>query len=84
MERPADLKAPDGALEEKQLLQILQRCMEKLPKKLASLFLMREIHEEDNEMICKELGISPTNAWVMLYRARLGLRQCLELHWLGR
>lgn len=84
LERPADLKAPDGALEEKQLLQILQRCMEKLPKKLASLFLMREIHEEDNEMICKELGISPTNAWVMLYRARLGLRQCLELHWLGR
>jgi RNA polymerase sigma-70 factor (ECF subfamily) len=74
---------PEGTLEQKQFLGILQTCMDKLPKKLAQLFMMRDIHETDNEEICKELNISTTNAWVMLYRARMGLRKCLEINWLG-
>ena len=74
---------PENALEQKQFLGILQSCMEKLPAKLAQLFLMRDVHETDNEEICKELNISTTNAWVMLYRARMGLRKCLEINWLG-
>ena len=73
---------PDDELEQKQFLLILQNCMDRLPKKLSRLFLMRDIFEDDNQAICKELDISPTNAWVMLYRARMGLRKCLELHWL--
>lgn len=83
-DKPSAWPMPDGELEQKQFLAVLQSCMDRLPKKLASLFMMREVFEDDNEVICKELEISPTNAWVMLYRARMGLRQCLELHWLGR
>lgn len=83
-DKPSVWSMPDGELEQKQFLAVLQTCMDRLPKKLASLFLMREVFEDDNEAICKELGISSTNAWVMLYRARMGLRQCLELHWLGK
>lgn len=79
---PASWNAPEGELEQKQFLGILQACMDKLPKKLAALFLMREVIEEDNDIICKELSITTTNAWVMLYRARMGLRKCLEIHWL--
>ena len=79
---PLSWNAPQGELEQKQFLIMLQGCMDKLPKKLAALFLMREVIEEDNETICKELGITTTNAWVMLYRARMGLRKCLEIHWL--
>lgn len=74
---------PQGVLEQKQFLAILQACLDRLPGKLASLFMLREVQEEDNEKICKELGISSTNAWVMLYRARMGLRKCLELNWIG-
>ena len=81
-EAPQDWDIPDNALEQKQFLAILQNCMDKLPKKLANLFLLRDVHEDDNEQICKELDISPTNAWVMLYRARMGLRKCLEINWL--
>lgn len=77
------MSGPQSALEQKQFLTVLQTCLDRLPKKLASLFLLREVHEEDNEKICKELAISPTNAWVMLYRARMGLRKCLELNWTG-
>jgi RNA polymerase sigma-70 factor, ECF subfamily len=83
LDKPQSWGGPEGLLEQKQFLDILQQCMDKLPPKLASLFLMREVHESDNEEICKELEISSTNAWVMLYRARMGLRKCLELHWMG-
>ena len=83
-DKPQSWGKPEGDLEQKQFLGILQQCMDKLPPKLASLFMMREVHESDNEEICKELDISSTNAWVMLYRARMGLRKCLELHWMGR
>ena len=44
---------------------------------------MRDVYETDNEEICKELSISTTNAWVILYRARMTLRKCLEINWLG-
>lgn len=81
---PASFNAPDGELQQKQFLTILQSCMDRLPAKLAALFSMRDIFEEENEIICKELEITSTNAWVMLYRARMGLRKCLEIHWMGR
>ncbi|MNO07498.1 RNA polymerase sigma factor [compost metagenome] len=45
--------------------------------------MMREWLELETEEICKELGISSSNAWVMLYRARLHLRTCLDLNWFG-
>ncbi|HWT28205.1 MAG TPA: sigma factor-like helix-turn-helix DNA-binding protein, partial [Methylophilaceae bacterium] len=83
-DKPLAWDMPDNALEQKQFLGVLQECMDRLPAKLASLFMLREVQEEDNEKICKELDITPTNAWVMLYRARMGLRKCLELNWLHR
>lgn len=81
-EPPQAWDVPTDALEQKQFLGILQVCMDKLPKKLANLFLLRDVHETDNEEICKELEITATNAWVMLYRARMSLRKCLEINWL--
>ena len=83
-DKPQAWGKPDGALEEKQFFGILQNCMEKLPKKLAAIFTLRDIQEEENEKICKDLEITATNAWVMLYRARMTLRKCLELNWMGR
>lgn len=84
LEAPQPWSAPEDELEQKQYLATLQKCMDRLPEKLARLFLLREVEENDNEEICKELEISPTNAWVMLYRARMSLRKCLELNWLGK
>ncbi len=82
-EKPLAWDMPENALEQQQFLDILQTCINRLPAKLAQLFLMRDVHDTDNEEICKELNISTTNAWVMLYRARMGLRKCLEMNWLG-
>jgi RNA polymerase sigma-70 factor, ECF subfamily len=82
-DKPLKWDMPENALEQKQFLAVLQVCMDKLPAKSAQIFMMRDVHETDNEEICKELNISTTNAWVMLYRARLGLRKCLEINWLA-
>ena len=55
--------------------------MSNLPEKVAQVFLLRELDGITSEEICKEFGVSPNNFWVMLYRARLGLRRCLEENW---
>lgn len=82
-DKPLHWATPDSDLEQKQFLLVLQDCIDRLPKKLAILFSLRDVQEEDNEKICKEMGITSTNAWVMLYRARMSLRKCLELNWMG-
>ena len=74
---------PDATLEQKDFFRVMEICLEKLPAKTARIFMMREWLELDTDEICKELGISASNAWVMLYRARLRLRECLDLNWFG-
>ncbi len=82
-ERLADWGNPEDTLRSKQFLEILQCCLDFLPARLARLFVLREVLEEDTENICQELAITPTNVWTMLYRARMGLRDCLGRNWAG-
>ncbi len=82
-DKPKSWNMPDNALEQQQFFKVLQSCLDRIPNKLATLFMMRDVHETDNEEICKELNITTTNAWVMLYRARMGIRKCLEINWIG-
>jgi len=74
---------PDKVLEQKRFWKVLTECLKRLPPQLALLYSMREISGMETDDICKDLNISTTNSWVMLHRARLGLKQCFELHWLG-
>lgn len=75
---------PDTTLEQKDFFRVLEVCLERLPAKTARIFMMREWLELETDEICKELSISTSNAWVMLYRARIQLRECLDLHWFGK
>jgi len=81
---PSDWGNPEELLERGQFMTILQRCLDALPPRLSKLFMLREVMEEDTETICQDLAITPTNLWTMLYRARLGLRQCLDRNWVGK
>ena len=81
--RIADWGNPEELLERGQFMAVLQRCLDALPPRLARLFMLREVMEENTEHICRELAITSTNLWTMLYRARLGLRQCLDKNWVG-
>lgn len=82
-EKPQNWNMPDSPLQQSQFLATLDKCLDKLPKKLSALFIMRDVHEQPNAEICKDLDITPTNAWVMLYRARMSLRKCLEINWVN-
>jgi len=72
---------PQQHFEEKEFLTVLKKCVGYLPPKQGHAFFMREIDELSNEEICKVLGVSPTNYWVLMHRARLSMRKCLEKTW---
>jgi RNA polymerase sigma-70 factor (ECF subfamily) len=75
---PADWGDPETALNRSQFFDILDFCLEKLPPNAARVFMMREVMELETGEICKELSITANNLWVILYRARMTLRLCLE------
>jgi RNA polymerase sigma-70 factor (ECF subfamily) len=83
VDMPRQWGDPDRTLEQKDFFRVLETCLEKLPANAARIFMMREWLELETEEICKELSISSSNAWVLLYRARLRLRECLDLNWFG-
>ncbi len=74
---------PDEAFEQQEFIDILYRCISRLPDRLAEIFMLREFEELSTDQICRQLDISESNSWVMLYRARLQLRNCLEVNWLN-
>lgn len=78
---PEDWGDPEAALRQLDFMRVLEACVEQLPGQQGRLFMMREWLELDTEEICKVLAITPTNLWVMLHRARLRLRECLQLNW---
>jgi RNA polymerase sigma-70 factor (ECF subfamily) len=75
---------PEAALERKEFWQVLRRCLDRLPARQASVFSLREIEQMSNQEVRRALRVSPSNLWVLLHRARLGLSRCLDLHWFGR
>jgi RNA polymerase sigma-70 factor (ECF subfamily) len=74
---------PEQALESKQFLQALEKCLASLPGRTSQVFLMREHLGIATPDICKELGITATHCWVLLYRARMALRECLQMNGFG-
>jgi len=81
---PSDWGNPDRQLERREFFEILQLCVDRLPERLGRIFMMREWLELETDEICQDLEISTTNVWVMLYRARMRLRECLEINWFGQ
>jgi RNA polymerase sigma-70 factor (ECF subfamily) len=81
---PSDWGNPEQDLSSRQFFVVLEACTEKMPAALGRVFLMREWLELSSEEICKELNLTSTNLYVQLHRARLRLRECLELNWFGQ
>ena len=81
---PSNWGDPDKALENKAFMAVFEQCAKNMPAKTARAFMMREVMELSTEDICKELEVSTTNCWVILHRARLSLRECLEVKWFGK
>lgn len=82
---PSAWADPEGALESRDFWRVFRACIGNLPAHLADLFILRELSELPSQDVCKVLEISTTNnMWVMLSRARVRLRECLDRHWFNR
>ena len=56
--------------------------MDALPEKWSTSVKLKYLSGKKGELICKELGITPTNFWQTIHRAKLKLRDCIENNWL--
>jgi len=81
---PGHWKDAAQSMEDAEFWEALHRCVRKLPPKTSHVFLMRELNGESSDKICTSLNISRNHLGVLLHRARLALRRCLELNWFGK
>jgi len=78
---PQEWRNPEEALGDRRFFEALERCLEGLSPRDARTFLLRELMGLSIDEICKETGVSATNCSVILHRARMRLRACLEARW---
>jgi RNA polymerase sigma-70 factor (ECF subfamily) len=81
---PQTWSDPEAALEQRRFWEAFERCLDRLPPAGGRVFFKREVLGEDTDAICKAESITPSNCWVILHRARLNLRACLEKNWFGK
>jgi RNA polymerase sigma-70 factor (ECF subfamily) len=81
---PQDWPAPGANLDNEVFWKTYRDCAGKLPKNVAAVFNLREVDGVDSKEVCAMLNISENNLWVMLHRARMALRRCLETNWFGK
>jgi len=60
---------------------VLQKCLDALPEKWSTCVKLKYLSEKGAEDICQELGITTTNFWQIVHRAKLQLRNCIENNW---
>lgn len=74
---------PEAALEQRRFWEAFEKCLGGLPATASRVFFKREVLGEDTPVICKAEDITSSNCWVILHRARIALRNCLERNWFG-
>lgn len=81
---PLEWPNPGANLDNEAFWQTYRACSHKLPGNIGVVFALREMDGLESKEICALLNISESNLWVMLHRARMSLRRCLEINWFGK
>ncbi len=74
-------KGPEDAALTQEIKRMIEKCAEGLPAQQRAAFFLRETEGERAESVCNILKVSPTHLRVLLFRARVKLRECLERNW---
>ena len=82
MTKPAVWADPEASLQQEAFLGVLDACLKGLAGQSGRVFALREIMELEPDEICKDLHLTQSNYWVLMHRARLRLRQCVERGWM--
>lgn len=72
---------PDDEVASKEIWGVVRGCLEHLPSGQADVFVLSVMDEMESDQICEQLGITPSNLWVRLHRARLALAKCVGAKW---
>ncbi|HWB91306.1 MAG TPA: sigma-70 family RNA polymerase sigma factor [Puia sp.] len=78
--RPMSIDQQDE-ITQKELGHILQDCLRRLPALWLTIFSMKHLDDMKAEAICRELKVTASNYWVILHRAKVNLRACIERRW---
>lgn len=81
---PAAWTAPDATSEQKEIRHLIEHCKNHLKETQQQVFILKYMEDMKTEEICKVLNISSSNYWVLIHRARLQMRECLEKLWLKK
>ena len=73
----------EAKINNEELGEVIHECIDDLPGKQKGIILDKLVDEKDSEEVCKEYDISASNLWVIVHRAKLQLRECLESKWVS-
>ncbi|MCB0477565.1 MAG: sigma-70 family RNA polymerase sigma factor [Crocinitomicaceae bacterium] len=76
-----DLNFLENELDNKELREIIMECFEALPENQRIIASEKLLNDRDTDEICNEYGVSSSNLWVIIHRAKVRLRACIENKW---
>jgi len=80
--KPALWKISILPCDNEDFVKVLNRCRSKLNKTQLAVFTMRYMDEMDAHEICRSMDITVKNYWVLIHRAKIQLRECLQRNWI--
>jgi RNA polymerase sigma-70 factor (TIGR02943 family) len=80
--RPSSWDTPEEELlDNQEFNKVLKACMDLLNEKSYLSLQYKYLEGKEGRVICQELGITPSNFWQILHRAKLQLRECIDQNW---
>ncbi len=70
--------------EQNELNGVIMNCFDKLPEQWGTISRMKLVDDMDTEEITKTFNITKSNFWVILHRAKVQLRDCLQNNWVNQ
>ena len=65
-------------MEREESIRELGECIDTLPDRWKGIVSSKYFEEKESEEICKDYGVTSSNLWVIIHRAKLVLRDCLQ------
>lgn len=76
-------KNPEEINLEEEKKNLLELCIDKLPENQRAILIAKYYDEKNGDEIGKEFGITPSNFWVIIHRAKAQLRDCMDKSYLS-
>ena len=76
-----ELWETESLLDDVNFLSVLKKCTDALPKRWGMVITSKYTLDKNSSEICKDLGLTSSNYWQIIHRAKLQLKICVEKNW---